>query len=314
MINQCYEYEAAHTIQDVLSCNGDLNIALVADSHLDNSVPATIENISAVDQAVHFDCCVHLGDFLAGEIGGRYAKLLLRQQLALFWPTVSSGRFFPVQGNHDACSGPYSARLWPEAIGFLDAEQGVCRPAQKPYYYVDIAKEKVRLVFLCSYFYEHRGGEPVMIFGYEEDQIQWLQNEVLVLPADWTVMLFSHDAPFSALLFDEKTALEKNDIVNGNQIFSALDQCRKQYGFDIAGWFIGHYHGDRIVTLFGIPFIITASETSYDPQLFDDDVRFWERDLDTQSEDLWDALVLKKSERRVYLKRFGAGEDRIVHY
>ena len=80
MINQCYEYEAAHTIQDVLSCNGDLNIALVADSHLDNSVPATIENISAVDQAVHFDCCVHLGDFLAGEIGGRYAKLLLRQQ------------------------------------------------------------------------------------------------------------------------------------------------------------------------------------------------------------------------------------------
>ena len=121
MINQCYEYEAAHTIQDVLSCNGDLNIALVADSHLDNSVPATIENISAVDQAVHFDCCVHLGDFLAGEIGGRYAKLLLRQQLALFRPTVSSGRFFPVQGNHDACSGPYSARLWPEAIGLLDA-------------------------------------------------------------------------------------------------------------------------------------------------------------------------------------------------
>ena len=84
MINQCYEYEAAHTIQDVLSCNGDLNIALVADSHLDNSVPATIENISAVDQAVHFDCCIHLGDFLAGEIGRRYAKLLLRQQLALF--------------------------------------------------------------------------------------------------------------------------------------------------------------------------------------------------------------------------------------
>ena len=90
MINQCYEYEAAHTIQDVLSCNGDLNIALVADSHLDNSVPATIENISAVDQAVHFDCCVHLGDFLAGEIGGRYAKLLLRQQLALFRADASS--------------------------------------------------------------------------------------------------------------------------------------------------------------------------------------------------------------------------------
>ena len=85
MINQCYEYEAAHTIQDVLSCNGDLNIALVADSHLDNSVPATIENISAVDQAVHFDCCVHLGDFLAGEIGRRYAKRGSGRRPSAFW-------------------------------------------------------------------------------------------------------------------------------------------------------------------------------------------------------------------------------------
>lgn len=314
MKNQCYAHETAQTIQAVRCCNGDLTIALVADSHLDNSVPATIENISAVDQAVQFDCCVHLGDFLAGEIGGRYAKLLLRQQLELFRTAVSSGRFFPVQGNHDACSGPYSERLWLEAIGFLDAEQNLRRPAQKPYYYVDIAKEKVRLVFLCSYYYKQHGGEPVMIFGYEESQIHWLQETALNLPADWTVLLFSHDAPFSALLSDEKTALEKNNIANGNPVFSALDQCRKQYGFDVAGWFIGHYHGDRIVTLFGVPFVITASETAYDPQLFDDDVRFWERDLGTPSEDLWDALVLKKSERRVYLKRFGAGEDRIVHY
>ena len=314
MKNQCYAHETARTIQAVRCCNGDLTIALVADSHLDNSAPETVENIAAVDQAVQFDCCVHLGDFLAGEIGGRYAKLLLRQQLELFRTAVSSGRFFPVQGNHDACSGPYSERLWLEAIGFLDAEQNLRRPAQKPYYYVDIAKEKVRLVFLCSYYYKQHGGEPVMIFGYEESQIRWLQETALNLPADWTVLLFSHDAPFSALLFDEKTALEKNDIVNGNQIFSALEQCRKQYGFDVAGWFIGHYHGDRIVTLFGVPFVITASETAYDPQLFDDDVRFWERDLGTPSEDLWDALVLKKSERRVYLKRFGAGEDRIVHY
>ena len=307
MTNQCYAHETARIIQAVRCCNSDLTIALVADSHLDNSAPETVENIAAVDQAVQFDCCVHLGDFLAVEIGGCYAKLLLRQQLELFRTAVSSGRFFPVQGNHDACSGPCSGKLWPEAIRFLDAEEDVRRPAQKPYYYVDIAKEQVRLVFLCSYFYEQHGGASAMVFGYEESQIRWLQNEALTLPPGWTVLLFSHDAPFSALLSDEKTALEKNNIANGNPVFSALDQCRKQYGF-------GHYHGDRIVTLFGVPFVITASETAYDPQLFDDDVRFWERDLGTPSEDLWDALVLKKSERRVYLKRFGAGEDRIVHY
>lgn len=152
MTNQCYAHETARIIQAVRCCNSDLTIALVADSHLDNSAPETVENIAAVDQAVQFDCCVHLGDFLAVEIGGCYAKLLLRQQLELFRTAVSSGRFFPVQGNHDACSGPCSGKLWPEAIRFLDAEEDVRRPAQKPYYYVDIAKEQVRLVFLCSYF------------------------------------------------------------------------------------------------------------------------------------------------------------------
>lgn len=314
MINQCYEYEAAHTIQDVLSCNGDLNIALVADSHLDNSVPATIENISAVDQAVQFDCCVHLGDFLAGEIGRRYAKLLLRQQLALFRPTVSSGRFFPVQGNHDACSGPYSARLWPEAIGFLDAEQGVCRPAQKPYYYVDIAKEKVRLVFLCSYFYEHRDGEPIMIFGYEEDQIQWLQNETLVLPSDWTVMLFPTTRRFLHCCSMRKLHSKRTTSSTAIRSFVHWSSAESSTASTRLDGSSATIDGDRIKTLFGIPFVITASQTAYDPQLFDDDVRFWERELGTPSEDLWDALVLKKSERRVYLKRFGAGEDRIVHY
>ena len=56
MINQCYEYEAAHTIQDVLSCNGDLNIALVADSHLDNSVPATIDTNVFLKRLIIYRC------------------------------------------------------------------------------------------------------------------------------------------------------------------------------------------------------------------------------------------------------------------
>ncbi len=101
-----------------------------------------------------------------------------------------------------------------------------------------------------------------------------------------------------------KLQLEKNDIVNGNRIFPRSTSAGSNTALTLPGGSLASYHGDRIVTLFVISFIITASETAYDPQLFDDDVRFWERDLDTQSEDLWDALVLKKSERRVYLKTF----------
>lgn len=312
MVKKCYVHEVEQTARDVMACGGDLVIALAADSHLDNSVPTTVENIAAVDQRVHFDCCIHLGDFLAGKIGRLYARVLLRQQLEQFSHAVASGRFFPVQGNHDEHCGQCSEQFWVEATDFLNAEKDVCRVGQKPYYYVDIEKQKVRLVFLDSYYFERQADGMTMVFGYEEGQIEWLQNQALRLPADWTVMLFSHDAPFSEL--EEETAMTRNAIRNGNRVFQTIDQCRKKYGFSLAGWFIGHYHGDRVTSLFGVNFIICASQTAYDPQLFDDDVRFWERELGTVSEDLWDALVLNRREHRIYLKRFGAGEDRTVEY
>ena len=312
MIQKRYEQELEQTVRDVMACEGDLTIALVADSHLDNAVPTTVENISAVDQRVHFDCCIHLGDFLAGKIGRLYAARLLRQQLEQFSHAVASRRFFPVQGNHDECCGQCSEQFWAEATGFLNDEKDVCRAGQKPYYYVDRAEQKVRLVFLDSYYFERHAEGVSMAFGYEEDQIEWLRIQALKLPADWTVLIFSHDAPFSELA--EETAMTKNTIRNGSRVFQTVDQCRRESGFLLAGWFVGHYHGDRIMSLFGVNFIICASQTAYDPQLFDEDVRFWERTLGTVSEDLWDALVLKKSARRIYLKRFGAGEDRMLEY
>ena len=54
-----------------------------------------------------------------------------------------------------------AASIWgtfpPEVIGFPDAEKGVCREEQAPYYYVDLAEKKVRLVFVQSGWYNNAG-------------------------------------------------------------------------------------------------------------------------------------------------------------
>ena len=39
-----------------------------------------------------------------------------------------------------------------------------------------------------------------------------------------------------------------------------------------------------------------------------------ERGLGAETEDLWDVLLLKPNQRRIYLLRFGAGEDRVFDY
>ena len=39
-----------------------------------------------------------------------------------------------------------------------------------------------------------------------------------------------------------------------------------------------------------------------------------ERKLGTETEDLWDVLLLKPNQRRIHLLRFGPGKDRVFDY
>lgn len=53
--------------------------AVVADSHLDNSLCDTFENLQAVDNKSDFKCLVHLGDFLNGNLPRHYTKSILEE-------------------------------------------------------------------------------------------------------------------------------------------------------------------------------------------------------------------------------------------
>ena len=294
---------------------GQFRFALVADSHMDDSVPQTVANMAAVDAIAPFDCVIHLGDMINGNIPKRYSQIMLDQQMALFRQATGSGRLYPVMGNHDEHIGGCTARFWQDATAFLAGDSAVCRPGAEAYFYVDDPARKIRLVVISSFFYQYReDGKRTKPFGISPEQIAWLENQALAVDGDWTVLLFSHDTPFSE--FDESRFLTENRKVNGTLAIETLLRAKQLRGFRLAGWLVGHYHGDLIARLGGIPFILIGDQTAYTPQLWvmPQGGCYYDRQPGTVTEDLWDAVAVDTENRKLHLYRFGAGQDRVVEF
>ncbi len=316
-----YLDEADRLSKKVSGYKNCFKFATVADSHIDNSISDTFSNIRAVDKNVDFNCLVHLGDFLNGNLPKHYTKAVLKDQMNGFRSSVDGKCFYPVQGNHDGfCdltrSGGTASNIaldedWHEATKFVDLYENVSRPGNKPYFFVDYPEHKVRMIVLCSFFYE--GASYKKKFGIDEEQIKWMRDFALDVGKGWTVMIFSHDVPLKDL---DAEVCDENSKINGILAMDIVKEACKTRGFDFAGWFVGHTHGDYTGKVYGLNFILVASETAYVPQLWGmpEGGYYPDRELNTVSEDLWDCVILDKQNRKIRIFRFGAGCDREIDY
>lgn len=295
-IKSYYKREVKKVISKLNKEDSDIKFAVVTDSHLDNSLHETLENIRAVESKIDFDFMLHLGDFLNGNIPKEYTEKIFKEQIELFENTIK-GKFFPTQGNHDGYTDFKNTdiatdSLWEYATG------------KKQYYFEDY--KDFRIVSLCSFTYEYTPeGNFKKLYKILDNQIDWLKNSAL--DTDKTVIFLSHALPLNSLTNTEITP-----------IIEAVLETKKEKGFDIAAWFIGHYHGDYNFNAHGINFILVGSETAYVPQLWgfseNEPEVHPDRKLGTVSEDLWDAVTINRKTRTIKLYRFGAGKDREVKY
>ncbi len=320
-----YLDEVKNVSKNISQYKDCFKFAILADSHLDNSVLDTLLNIQAVDENVDFNCLVHLGDFLNGNLPRHYTQSILKNQMDGFRKCINGKPFYPVQGNHDGFSDVRATRVYPsdiafdedwyEATSFVDSYENVGREKTKPYFYVDYPKEKVRMVVLCTFYYNEGADSETYDkqYGIDLKQIDWMKNVAFNVDKDWTVMVFSHDLPFINL---NKGICSDNERINGFLAIDIINEARKRNGFSFAGWFIGHTHGDCICNVEGLNFILVGSETAYVPQLWNMPIGgyYSDRELNTVSEDLWDGVILDKAERKIRLFRFGAGNDRKIDY
>lgn len=302
----------------------DLCFALLAGTALSDFADHTDENIRAVDAQARFDGVIHLGDILNGSIPENASRFVLSQELARFRSCTDSGNLYVVCGDEDGfrneryvgqiVTGIVTDERWYRQTAYLEQYPDLHRPQDKPYYYVDFSEQKVRLIFLSSYASQIDEQEELFEKScqYGAEQLVWLKKEALDLPAGWTVLVFSHAVSKSRF----ETGQDPWNYMNysSEPAIMLLRQAQKR-GIVLGGWFAGQYACDYEAVFCHIPFfLIDSVRPQPEKSVFPDVRKCTERKLGTQTEDLWDALLLKSEQRRIHLLRFGAGEDRVYEY
>ena len=308
-----FSTETIKTIDDILRVKeeGDLCFAMLTDSHISDEGGATCANISAVDKAVHFDFVCHLGNIINGNNPRRPSMKVLGDELNMYRSSTASGKLFVTPGDNDGwrderyigqmIHGIMTDAEWTNATSFIDDIPGVSRPEGKPYYYVDVPHCNTRLIFLCSYHSQH--SEEIEFYqkyvGFDVLQVKWLKECALNDCSGKDVVIFSHRIPSSRFETGKDPYLYKG---NSTEPILALIQSAQKKGANIVCHFGGAYGIDESICLEGVNYSVMASQVAKG------------RELGTVEQDLWDAVVVSKKQKKIYLFRYGAGEDRVLSY
>ena len=342
-IQTYFEEEIKNTIKTIeeKKSGSDMVFALLTDTHLSDNGEHTRENIAAIDEKVDFECLIHMGDVLCGNIPEKMSRKIFREEVAGYRNAIKSKVFYIAQGNHDGFRDErYKGQLvtdmslnenWYEDTGFIDENENVKRVGNKPYFYVDYPEKELRMIFLCSTNYTHNKENLEFIKGYnmEDEQIEWFGN-ALDVPDGYSIMVFSHIPPFETKKKDDGE--KEIEFVLGRNYEKAVELIKtfnkrgninidgKNYDYSKSNgaficWFAGHDHSDFQYEFDGINYVGVTCQTAYIPQLWEPIGEFTSpRDYDTVNEDAWDTGIWNKKERRVYLIRCGAGCDRTIEY
>ena len=249
---------------------------------------------------------------------------MLSQELARFQNATASGKLYIACGDDDGfrneryvgqiVTGIVTDARWYRQTAYLEQYPDLHRPRNKPYYYVDFYDRKMRLIFLSSYASQIDEQEELFEKScqYGVEQLAWLKKEALDLSAGWTVLVFSHALAKSR--FETGTDPWNYMEYASEPAMMLLRQAEKR-GILLGGWFAGQYACDYETTFCHIPyFLIDSVRPQPVKSAFPDVRKCMERKLGTETEDLWDVLLLKPNQRRIHLLRFGPGKDRVFDY
>ena len=307
--------------------------SLLADVHIHPEQPEkmqhferTLENIEAVHKKCNVDALFYLGDiaFVNSVMKGVYwtEEILNRELLSLKnnLCKCNENSFF-VSGNHDGINArPANPKNWYDKM--IDTNK-VNSVENEGYFYVDFPDKKVRAVCLMDSWVEDL--EKENFFGYSKKQLQWISNTALDIPEGYKVLIFCHIMPESERNINKLVNIE--DLAG---IFNAFCEKGKYKSENVCADFTDRNDGE-LVAMFGghshvqwsdyvgdIPIlqIQTPSNLIHMPQY----EASWaanlpegwisvERELNTLSEDLWDTVIYDTKKNKIYVIRFGAGED-----
>lgn len=246
------------------------------------------------------------------------------------------------QGNHDDCSWfAYKNALGAESVISDNEWYGaVVNPIRTSfpmtldendpaggYYYVDYPVQKIRAINLKTsdnpLVLEEDGKHLVQkycsqwAFGFREAQLRWLA-EALQVPADWSVVFFSHTCPYieedmhNRDVFAELVRAYRNGEKGVATSDDAMYPATVPYDFtanpagDVLTYLYGHYHRDTTQEVEGIKVVCTKSLLGFD---HGQEAYFVEvPGVGTVGKDIynsWDCMLIDKAARTLTAKRYG---------
>ena len=274
---------------------GDLVLLLLADTHyaVGGIWPETLQSLKLAEEALHPDGVVHLGDFTDGLLPEQYTRSLAQRMLreleslcGTLWCCVGNHDRNYFRGNPAPLSREESARLYLRR--------------KSPWYHVDVPDRKLRLLFLDSF-------EPTAQerYGFPDGEVRWLRRRLLTTPPGWRVLVFSHVPPMAEFHVWSDT------IRNEVPVFRLLERFHRRRGDAVLGWIHGHSHADQIVEKHSFPVVgIGCSKLEDFPEHKPEGSVTWKREQHTETQELWDVLLIHSETGALDFLRFGAGKDR----
>lgn len=300
-----FEAEVERTADRVGSLRetGDLALALLTDTHMtvNGTWQDTMANLKALQEKVHFDAVVHLGDMTDGTVSKAMTKFYVSSMLEDLGELEIPVHIVP--GNHDANyfhGNPEVMPLHEQAALYQGGAARWKQDCDKTYYYADDPEHTLRCLYLSAYDNEARPR-----YGFDLTQIAWVREALATVPEGWRVLVFSHDAPLPEL--DPWS----EEIRNGRLLMQALDSCKPQ----ILAYIHGHAHADFTYRWRGkkeFPIIAIGCAKCEDMAERKVEGSFTPaRVLGESTQELWDILIVKGS-GTLHFIRFGAGRDRDI--
>ena len=274
---------------------GDLCLLLLSDTHYTCGCiwPDTVRSLRMAAERLHPDGLIHLGDFTDGLLPEKYTRRIAQRILAELktiaepvWCCIGNHDRNYFRGNPGRISGEECARL------YLQRET--------PWFYADCPQSRLRMLFLDSFDPEEKER-----YGFPMKEVRWVRRTLRTTPKGYRVLIFSHVTPLASLHVWSDT------IRNESRMLRVVERFHARRKGAVLGWIHGHSHADQIHTGRAFPVIgIGCSKLEDFPEHKPAGSATWKREQHTETQELWDVLLVHRENGGLDLLRFGAGEDR----
>ena len=221
-------------------------------------------------------------------------------------------------GNHDGVNGgcPNPELLYSSMM--RHNESYVVREGKNPYYYMDFDNQKIRVIALNTINFNRT-------LGVSNEELTWLQNTFDTVPAGFDVLIFSHIGPQTTdFTTNKENVINLLNAWHNHAEYTSVTGKISNYTSvtgKIIAYVAGHQHYDWIVpeTYSGCVFPVivttcslTGSITPSESDINAGAINVPNRNTNTITQDAWDVFVYNKEENKLYITRFGEGEDREI--